>query len=73
MGKIYGVHSLELRPGVTREDLERFLDSAETARVGRPSPRAGCPLHGLSRAHRLGRAQPSPGPPMSEGVAKMEI
>jgi hypothetical protein len=25
MGKIYGLHSLELRPGVTGEELERFL------------------------------------------------
>lgn len=27
MGKIYGLHSLELRPGVTGEDFERFLAS----------------------------------------------
>ena len=25
MGKIYGLHSLELRPGVTGEEFERFL------------------------------------------------
>jgi len=30
MGKIYGLHSLELRPGVNGEDFERFLtDSLE--------------------------------------------
>ncbi|GAA1998121.1 hypothetical protein [Microbacterium pumilum] len=28
MGKIYGLHSLELRPGVTGEDFERFLTSS---------------------------------------------
>ncbi|MET0828481.1 MAG: hypothetical protein ABWY26_03085 [Microbacterium sp.] len=27
MGKIYGLHSLELRPGVTGEDFERFFTS----------------------------------------------
>jgi hypothetical protein len=30
MGKIYGLHTLELRPGVTDEDFERFAaDSLE--------------------------------------------
>jgi len=27
MGKIYGLHSLELRPGVSGEDFESFLNS----------------------------------------------
>ena len=27
MGKIYGLHTLELRPGVTGEDFERFVES----------------------------------------------
>lgn len=28
MGKIYGLHSLELRPGVDGDDFERFLTSS---------------------------------------------
>ena len=28
MGKIYGLHSLELRPGVSGEDFERFLTTS---------------------------------------------
>lgn len=28
MGKIYGLHSLELRPGVTGEDFERFVTTS---------------------------------------------
>jgi hypothetical protein len=28
MGTIYGLHSLELRPGVNSEDFERFLPSS---------------------------------------------